>query len=146
MKSEPSKNSFLHTCRTAITRHGHLWLRISITIVYVWFGSLKIAGISPAHDLVALTFPWFPADIFVPALGYWEVLIGLGVLFRRTLPVSIIMMLIHMIGTFFPMIMVTHLCFDTFPYRPSLIGQYIIKNIVFIVAALIILTGTERRE
>jgi uncharacterized membrane protein YkgB len=138
MKSEPSRSSLVTACSTTISNHSIFWLRLTVAIVYCWFGALKIAGISPAHDLVALTFPWFPPEILVPSLGYWEVIIGLGLLFRRTIFVTIIMMLIHMMGTFLPMIMVTNLCFDAFPYRPSLVGQYIIKNIVFIVAALII--------
>lgn len=144
MKSESTRNSLISKCSTAISNHSILWLRFSVAIVYCWFGALKIIGISPAHDLVALTFPWFPPEILVPSLGYWEVIIGLGLLSRRTVLVTITMMLIHMIGTFLPMIMVTNLCFDAFPYRPSLIGQYIIKNIVFIVVAMIIANASIR--
>jgi len=41
-------------------------------------------------------------------------------------------------ATFFPMFIVEKACFDAFPFRPSLVGQYIIKNIVLITGALVV--------
>ncbi|MBK9247369.1 MAG: hypothetical protein IPM69_04460 [Ignavibacteria bacterium] len=138
MKKNSQINPLVLLQSTSISTYGILWLRIAFAIVYIWFGALKIGGISPAHDLVQATFSWFPSTIFVPALGIWEVMIGMGLLFRRFIPFTILMLLIHMIGTFLPLFVVPEVCFNTFPYGPSLVGQYIIKNVVFITAALIV--------
>ena len=57
--------------------------------MFVWFGALKMAGVSPVHELIAQTLPFLDADLAVPALGVVEVLIGLvlaaGILPRITL-------------------------------------------------------------
>jgi uncharacterized membrane protein YkgB len=46
--------------------------------------------------------------------------------------------LLHMIATIFPLFILTEACFDAFPYRPTLVGQYIIKNLVLVAGALVI--------
>ena len=38
-----------------MNRHGFLFLRISMGIIFIWFGLLKCFGQSPANDLVART-------------------------------------------------------------------------------------------
>ncbi len=113
-------------------------LRVALAIVYIWFGSLKMAGISPAEELVEKTVYWFKPEIFIPILGLCEIIIGLGLLVKRFIPITIVLLLLHMIVAFFPMFVVEKACFDTFPYRPSLVGQYIIKNIVLITGALVV--------
>ncbi|MEX2472375.1 MAG: hypothetical protein WEA34_09365 [Gemmatimonadota bacterium] len=62
---------------TFMERVGVRLLRISIAIVFVWFGALKLFDLSPAADLVRATVYWLPGDVFLPILGVWEVLIGL---------------------------------------------------------------------
>src|SRR6266511_4496579 len=70
-----------------MARHGLLLLRISLGIVFLWFGALKFfPGLSPAHDLAArtieeLTFGTVHAAVSIPLLATWECLIGLGLLF-----------------------------------------------------------------
>jgi uncharacterized membrane protein YkgB len=123
---------------SVVAKYGIDWLRIALSIVYIWFGALKVLGISPAHDLVELTVFWFNSSVFVPILGTWEVLIGVGLLFRRLISFTIIVLLLHMICTLVPLFVVPNICFDAFPYRPSLVGQYIIKNLVLITGALVV--------
>ena len=71
-------------------RYGHFLLRISLAIIFIWFGPLKPFGLSPAQILVERTVYWFPADTFVPILGWWEVAIGIGLLFRPLLRIAFI--------------------------------------------------------
>jgi uncharacterized membrane protein YkgB len=115
---------------------GMEMLRVSLAIVFIWFGALKIWGESPAHDLVKMTVFWFPDAFFVPFLGFWEVAMGLGLLIRRLIPFTIIPLLFHMACTFLPFIVAPEVCFDVFPFVPSLVGQYIIKNLVLIAGVL----------
>jgi len=44
----------------------------------------------------------------------------------------------HMAATFFPVFILKTICFDAFPYCPTLAGQYIIKNLILISGALVI--------
>jgi uncharacterized membrane protein YkgB len=93
---------------------------------------------SPAGELVEKTVYWFKPEIFIPILGICEIIIGLGLLVKRFIPITIVLLLSHMAVTFFPVFIVQAVCFDAFPYQPTLAGQYIIKNLVLISGALII--------
>ncbi len=122
-----------------IENYKILMLRITLSIIFIWFGALKIAGISPAQELIEKTVYWFPANIFIPFLGWCEVAIGIGLLIRKILTFTITVLLLHMICTFLPLIIIPEACFTVIPYGLTLAGQYIIKNIVFLAAILIIL-------
>jgi hypothetical protein len=59
-------------------------LRVALGIV--WFGGLKLVpGLSPAEDLVRATVPFLPGHLFLPFLGAWEILIGIGFTSGRVL-------------------------------------------------------------
>ena len=66
-----------------MARYGLLLLRISLGVVFLWFGALKFfPGMSPAQDLAArtievLTFGRVHAAVAVPVLAAWECLIGI---------------------------------------------------------------------
>lgn len=117
-------------------------LRVALGVVFVWFGGLKIIGTSPAAELVANTVYFLPPELFVPILGVWEVLIGLCFLYRPLIRVGIFL---QMPGTFLPLVLLPETVYTTFPYGLTVEGQYIIKNLVIIGAALVI-GGTVRRE
>ncbi len=124
-------------------RHGHFLLRITLGIVFVWFGLLKPLGLSPADALVRRTVYWFDADWFVPFLGWWEVAIGVGLLWRPLNRVAILLLLLQMPGTMLPLVLLPEVCFNRAPWAPTLEGQYIIKNLVLISAAIVV-GGTVR--
>nr|WP_315205337.1 DoxX family membrane protein [uncultured Flavobacterium sp.] len=119
-------------------QHSINIMRISLAVVYIWFGALKIFGMSPAGELVEQTVYWFKPEIFIPILGICEVIIGLGLLIKRFIPYTIVLLLMHMAATFFPVFILKTICFDAFPYCPTLAGQYIIKNLILISGALVI--------
>lgn len=121
-----------------MTGHAVLFLRLSLAIVFIWFGALKLVGNSPAIELVTRTVYWFDPRWFVPFLGVWEVLIGVCMLWRPLIRVSIALLALQMPGTFLPLILLPHVCFAIIPWVPSLEGQYIIKNLVLISGAIAI--------
>ena len=60
---------------------GVPFTRIGIGVVFFWFGALKLfPGLSPAEELVRNTVYFFDPDLFLPVLGIWEMLIGLGMI------------------------------------------------------------------
>lgn len=119
-------------------KHSVNILRVSLAIIYVWFGVLKILGMSPADELVEQTVYWFKPEIFIPILGFCEVLIGVGLLIKQLIPYTIVLLLMHMAATFFPIFILKNICFDAFPYCPTLAGQYIIKNLILISGTLVV--------
>ncbi len=126
-------------------RYGRLFLRLSLGAIFLWFGALKLVGLSPAEELVKRTVYFFPPDVFYPILGWWEVLIGVGLLFRPTVRVALLLLFLQMPGTMLPLVLLPEVCFTDFPFGLTLEGQYIIKNMVLISAGLVI-GGTVRRE
>ncbi len=116
--------------------HRDQLLRVSLAVVFIWFGALKPLGASAANELVARTVVWFDPDWFIPVLGVWEVLIGLCMLIRPLTRLAILLLFLQMPGTFLPLILLPDVCFETIPWVPTLEGQYIIKNLVLISAAI----------
>ncbi len=135
---------------TFMERWGILAVRISFGIIFIWFGILKPLGISSAEPLVLATVPWLPVfqgETWVAIIGWWEVLIGVAFLFKRTIRIAIGLLALQMVGTFLPLIMLPEITFQSgyFPYGPTMEGQYIIKNLMIISAALVV-GGTVRRQ
>ena len=128
-----------------MAKYGVPLLRYSIAIVFIWFGILKPLGISSAAELVARTVVWFSPDWFVSFLGWWEVVIGLTLLYRPTIRVSIFLLFLQMPGTMLPLFVLPDVCFTQIPFGLTMEGQYIIKNLVLISAALVI-GGTVRTD
>ncbi|MEF8771030.1 hypothetical protein [Halodesulfurarchaeum sp.] len=113
-------------------------VQTAIGVVFIWFGALKIIGISPAAELVEKTVYFFPPEVFVPILGVWEVLIGLFFLYRPLVRLGILLLFLQLPGTFLPIILLPDVVFTTFPYGLTVEGQYIVKNLVIIGAALVL--------
>ena len=138
-------NTFYFKFSEKIEKHSVTIMRIALAIVYIWFGALKIFGLSPAGELVEETVYWFNPALFIPILGGCEIIIGLGLLIKRFIPITIMLLLLHMVATFFPVFILKTVCFEGFPFCPTLVGQYIIKNLVLIAGALII-AGKYNKE
>lgn len=128
-----------------MNRHGTRLLRYALAIVFIWFGALKFTAFSPATDLASRTMPLIPREIFIPMLAAWEVLIGICLLFRPLVRFAIALLAPQMIGTFLPLVLLPGDTWTRFPWAPTLEGQYIIKNLVIIAAAMVI-GGTVRRS
>jgi len=127
-------------------RHGTRLLRVSLGIIFIWFGALKLfEGLSPAESLVRSTVYWIDPDLFIPILGVWEILIGLGLLVRPLIRGAIFLLFLQMPGTMLPLVLLPEVCFTQIPFGLTLEGQYIIKNLVLISAALVV-GGTVRRD
>lgn len=129
----------------ASTMHtfGHPILRYSLGLVFFWFGLLKPLGLSPVTELVANTAIVLPPHLFVPVVGWWEVVIGICLLYRPLIRLGILMLFILLPGTFLPLVVLPGTTWIAFPYAPTLEGQYIIKNLILIGAALVV-GGTVR--
>ena len=127
-----------------MARYGITLLRIGLGIVFFWFGVIKfVPGLSPAQDLAArtitmLSFGIVAPQVSIPLLAAWETLIGLGLITGKFMRVTIFLLLAQMLGTITPLFLLPRETWRVFPIAPTLEGQYIIKNIVLVSAALVI--------
>lgn len=125
-------------------RNGLFLLRISIGIIFFWFGILKFfEGLSPAEDLAirtisAITFNMVPEKVIIYGLAAWEVLIGIGFLFNIFMRETLILLFLQMLGTFFPLFLFPDEVFHVFPISLTLEGQYIVKNLIIISGAIVL--------
>lgn len=127
-----------------MARHGPALLRVSLGIVFLWFGVLKFfPGLSPAQDLAGrtievLSFGIVEPDISLPILAAWECIIGIGLITGVWMRVTILLLMLQMLGTLTPVVLFPEEVFVEPPYAPTLEGQYIIKNLVLMSAAIVL--------
>jgi len=127
-------------------------LRISVGIVYLWFGALKfVTGLSPAEQLAAetihkITFGLINDHTNLMLLATWECLIGILLIIGKFIKPVLVFMLLHMICTFTPFIFFPEETFRYMPYGLTLTGQYIIKNIVFIAVAIVLWKAEKAKD
>lgn len=124
--------------------YGIVLLRISLGAIFFWFGFLKFfPGLSPAQELATetidlLTFGLIPPSVSIYILATWESLIGLGLIFGVFMRTTILLLFLQMLGTVSPVFLFPEAVFTAIPYAPTLEGQYIIKNLVLVSAAMVI--------
>ena len=127
-----------------MARNGVSLLRIALGVVFFWFGVLKLfPGLSPAQDLAGrtiaiLTFGVLRPELSVPILAVWECMIGLGLISGRWMRATVLLLVAQMTGTLLPLAFFPEATFTRMPYAPTLEGQYIIKNLVLVAAALVL--------
>lgn len=128
------------------------FLRVSIGVIYLWFGILKFfSGLSPAEDLAGktlsvMTFYMVDQTILLYILAIWECGIGIFFLLNRQMRIVLLSMLVHMLGTLMPFFLFPHDTFTEIPYALTLVGQYIIKNFALITGAVILFVSLEDKE
>lgn len=124
--------------------HGITFLRISVGIVFLWFGALKFfPGMSPAIDIAVRTIRVLTGGALSDTtalyiLATWECVIGLGLIAGQLLRVILLLLWLQMAGTLMPLVFFPDEVFKVIPFAPTLEGQYIIKNFVIISAAIVI--------
>ncbi len=113
--------------------------RIALFIVFFWFGILKVLGMSPAgalvHQLYEQTVPFLSFDTFYILFALFECLIGILFLIPKTERIVLPLLLIHLISTSLPLVFLPHATWSGF-LVPTMEGQYIIKNLAIIAAAI----------
>lgn len=117
-------------------------IRISFAIIFIWFGILKPFDVSSAEALLKATVAWLPfgsPEFWLVAIGWWEVAIGVTFLFPKTTKIAILLLFTQMVGTFMPLFFLPEVTFQNGNIlTPTMEGQYIIKNVMIISAALVL--------
>jgi uncharacterized membrane protein YphA (DoxX/SURF4 family) len=119
-------------------------LRISIGIIYLWFGVPKFfPGVSPAEVLASktverLTFGVIEGTAASVVTGTLETVLGLLLISGRLVSLTSIGLLAHMAGTFTPLFIFPKETWEGFCIG-TLEGQYILKNLVIVAAAFVVI-------
>lgn len=115
--------------------------RFGLFVVFFWFGALKVAGLSPASALVQSLFEqtisFMSFDVFLILFGLFECLIGILFVIPGLERVVIPMLFLQMVTTFMPLFILPAVTWSGF-LVPTLEGQYIIKNLTIIAAAIVV--------
>ena len=126
-----------------LAEHGLTLLRISIGVIFVWFGVLKFwPGLSPADQLATetidrLTFGLITEDLARVLLAILETTIGIGLITCKFMRFTLLLLVGQMLGAATPLFLFPEMTWSQL-FVPTLEGQYILKNIVLVSAALTI--------
>lgn len=122
-------------------------LRVSLGLVFVWFGALKVLNATPVADLVANTMPFLDRAWFVPALGAVEVVFGLAIIVGRYLGLVCILVAGHLVGTFLVFVTQPDVAFQHGNVlQLTTIGEFVAKNVVLISGALVLAAFSASRK
>ena len=120
-----------------------IWFsRVSIFVVYFWFGILKALGVSPAESLVHQLFNITLSSLtsftfFLISFGLFECLIGILWLIPKLTPIAYYALIFHFILILTPTIALPEVAWSSL-FTPTFVGQYIIKNLLLLSCAMLI--------
>ncbi len=133
----------INKVKTLLTRGTIGFVRISLGIVFLWFGALKFFPNTSPAEIIAqqtmdkLTLGIVPSEVNYIILAIIETTFGIfliGNIFQKMItPLA----LGHLLMTFSPMLFFPSEIFSGI-FVPTLLGQYIIKNLVLFSALLLI--------
>lgn len=128
-----------------LKRHQFKILKVCIGVLFIWFGSLKFfPGLSPAEELAfltidSMTFGLLNKATILFSLASLEIILGLLLCFAPKFKYTFWLLLFHMVSTITPFFLLPELTFNGSFFKLTLVGQYIVKNIVIISAAFVLI-------
>ena len=127
-------------------RYGHRAHRVSLGVLYVWFGLLKPLGHKTTTSLLAHTIYWGDPETMVLVLGWWEVLIGFCLIVRPLIRVAVFLLALRLPGILLAFVLEPTVLFVAFPFAPTPEGQYLIKDLTLFLASLAIASFLEEES
>lgn len=119
-------------------RVGHPLHRVTLALVFLWFGSLKWYGHPTATTILAHTVFIGPPEVTVRILGAWEAVIGLCLLVPALVRVALPLLGLRLVGTAAALVIRNDVCFAGSVLVPTPEGQYLVKDLMLFGAAVVI--------
>ncbi|GAA4291891.1 doxx family protein [Aestuariibaculum suncheonense] len=125
---------------------GQRLITLSIGFIFFAFGILKFfPDYSPAEDIAKRTIDVLVKGILSSNISYlllaiWETTIGLMFILNYQRKAATILALVHLTFTFSTFFIFPELSFNKSPFSFTLLGQYIIKNIIILSVLISLLT------
>ena len=137
----PGKNKWYER----IGRNPILLLRLSLATVFLWFGLLKLADVSPVVGLLRSSMPMLAQTPFLQSLGFVEVCIAIGLSIDRLSKPTVFLMILHLLATLSVVVLSPRLIFSPrFPIL-TMAGEFLVKNLVLIAGGIVIMFSREAR-
>jgi putative oxidoreductase len=135
-----------------LIRHSISALRISVGAIFLGFGVLKyFPGVSPAAMLATdathvLFLGLIPASVAIYIVATMECFIGICFLIGsgRLMRVAIWVLAAQFVGILSPLLIEPGTLFSGPHHAPTLEGQYVLKDIILVMAGAVIAAGTFR--
>ena len=129
--------------------HIYWFGRLSLFLIFFWFGALKVFGVSPAEELVMHLYDKTLIELlampqFSTFFGLFECALGILWLIPSATKIAFWVFLGHMTTTFIPLFFLPEDAWNDL-FCPTLIGQYIIKNLALIGLALFVFGYSTQR-
>ena len=137
----PALDAAVGQLHRVLERYSVALLRISLGLVFLGFGILKFfPGLSPAEDIAAatierLTFAFVAGHHAVLMTAVVETFIGLTLVTGRFVRLGLVVLTGALVGIMSPLVLFTD---QLFPHGPSLMGQYVVKDIVLATGAMVV--------
>lgn len=128
-----------------LSRHSIDILRVSLGLVFLGFGLLKfVPGLSPAEGLAVrtvgtLTFGLVPPAAALLLTAAMETFIGVTLVTGRWLKAGLVALAGALVGILSPVVLFAA---ELFADGPTLVAQYVLKDIVLAAAALVLAART----
>ncbi|MGH4020742.1 MAG: hypothetical protein ACRDT0_16255 [Pseudonocardiaceae bacterium] len=145
-----------------LAHHSITLLQVSMGVIILGYGLLKyFPGVSPAENLVGttmhlLTFGLVPHRVALVLVATLECAIGLSLIIgrvrtgpvsvRNRLRVTIGLLVLWLMGVLSPVVLLPTRLFSGPDHAPTLEGQYVLKDIVFLTASLVLATTLRRPQ
>jgi uncharacterized membrane protein YphA (DoxX/SURF4 family) len=128
-----------------LVAHSVLLLRLSLGVVFLLFGALKLLGVSPAANLVEATtailgLGLVPGPVALVAVGVLECVIGLALISGQAMRPTMYLLGVQLVGILSPLVLLAPRLFSGPHNAPTLEGQYVIKDLILVGAALVVAT------
>ena len=152
LRSRVADNALITTAHHWLVGYSITLLRISMGAVIFGFGILKyFPGVSPAEDLVLrtthlMTFGLVPDNLAVVLTATLECGIGLSLITGWWLRVTIYLLAIWAVGVLSPVVLLPGRLFSGPHHAPTLEGQYVLKDVILLMAILVIATTLRRHK
>jgi len=138
---------FDHALIEGTRRYSIPVLRVALGIVFLWFGLLKVFGVSPVADMVVRTAYFLPPKLALVGMGVLETIIGLGLLSGIAMRFTLALFFIQMLGTFLTVVTrPAMLVQNGNPLVLSVYGEFLLKNLVLIAAGLTIASSIPKAQ
>ena len=117
------------------------FLRLSLAVVFLWFGFLKLFNVSPVFDIIASVYPFITShQSLYLLLALFEIVVGVGMLVPRMVVVSSWVMIGHLALATFGVLLTPQAFTGSFPFL-SVVGEFVVKNFVLMAGAFVVLVA-----
>jgi len=136
---QPARRTWDDFVLIAFQRWSVPALRVAMGLVFLWFGGLKVFGVSPVTPMLKATYSFMALPAFTVMLGAWEILIGIGLVFKLVLRHALLLLCLHLIGTLTAAWLAPSYFFvHGNPLVLTVSGEFVAKNLVFLMAGFVI--------